>query len=814
MEKFILGFDEIKKNDVAAAGGKGANLGEMTGAGIPVPSGAVLSAQAYDCFMDHNGIDAQSLAEISAETVRNAISSGVLPEELRSQILEFYHSLGNNARVAVRSSATAEDLADASFAGQQETYLNVCGDDELLEKVRECYCSLWGDRAVSYRKTQGYDKQKVSLAVVIQEMVESECAGVIFTKDPSGLSDDIVINASYGLGEAVVSGIVSPDEYRCGRDGGIRRVVTGSKEIQIVYDGKGTKKEAVPEEKRISRVLTDSEAAELVKQALVIEKHYGAPMDIEWAMRNGTVYILQARNITSLGGSSDKIFTDADFEGLPVVKPAKGRFRENILFNLEKLPKPYYPLDSDFGDAVGKQKNVLFAEAGIGMGDTCPINRDGISTFALGGIKPNKNVLSLPKYFFSMKNDDTNIQISDSKIKEFKTRLREEKSLDCKSAADAGQSLERMQKLISDTAYTRFRYAIFPQVLENIGLSRTLKKADKEYSSFDLMEGLSYVTADINREMADIAGYIRDDEKKRSDVMEMDYASVIRKYPDLKERFTSFMAKYGNRSSFNCYCFMSQSWNDDPDRFLGTLRTMVRSNDAKFLTKEEGRAKFMSIMEHVKNSVGADEYKKFKKKVNAVRHYHYVREYTQYLWESEFAHCRSLLRKCSGFLDTDYNDLMYLFADELFEVCRDGKVDERYTALIAHRKEKRPLAEAYWDKCIENALASDSSDVAGVSGSSGKATGKVCIVNDTSEFGKLQQGEVLVCPYTDPEWTPLFTLASAVVVDTGGTLSHAAIVAREYKIPAVLATGNATKVFKDGELIMVDGSNGIVRAVR
>lgn len=814
MEKYILGFDEIKKEDVLSAGGKGANLGEMTGAGIPVPPGAVLTAQAYDRFMEYNGINAEELSEISAEAVRNAIAGGELPEDIRGQVLDFYHTLGENARVAIRSSATAEDLADASFAGQQETYLNVCGDDELLEMVRECYCSLWGDRAVSYRKTQGYDKQKVALAVVIQEMVESESAGVIFTKDPSGGSDDVVINASYGLGEAVVSGIVSPDEYRCSRDGSIRRIVTGSKEVRIVYDGNGTKREAVPESMRSSRVLNDEEAAELVRQALVIEEHYGAPMDIEWAMRKGTVYILQARNITSLGGSSDKVFTDSDFEGLPVVKPAKGRFRENILFNLEKLPKPYYPLDSDFGNAVGKQKNVLFSEAGIGMNDTCPIDSDGISTFALGGIRPNKNVLSLPKYFFSMRNDDANIAVSDSNVKEYKARLKEERSLECSSAAEAGKSLERMLKLISDTAYTRFRYAIFPQVLENIGLGRTLKKADKEYSSFDLMEGLSYVTADINREMADIAGYIRDDETKKNDVMEMDYASVIRKYPDLKERFASFMAKYGNRSNFNCYCFMSQSWNDDPDRFLGTLRTMVRSSDAKVLTKEEGREKFMAIMENVKNSVSRNEYSKFKKKVNAVRHYHFVREATQYLWESEFAHCRSLLRKCSEFLDTDYNDLMYLFADELFEVCREGKVGEKYLDLIAHRKEKRPLAEAYWDKCIENALASDSSDVTGVSGSSGKATGRVCIVNDTSEFGKLQQGEVLVCPYTDPEWTPLFTLASAVVVDTGGTLSHAAIVAREYKIPAVLATGNATKVFNDGDLVMVDGSDGIVRIVK
>ncbi len=212
MSAYIREFKEIRKDEVALAGGKGANLGEMTAAGINIPKGAVLLADAYDEYMAFNSIEPDNYAD--SKELRKAIMDGTIPSEIKDEITSYYQSMGKeDVRVAVRSSATAEDLDDASFAGQQETYLNVIGIDDLLEKVKMCYASLWGDRALSYRKNQGYDKVKVSLAVVIQEMVESQAAGVMFTSDPAGDRENIHINASYGLGEAVVSGIVSPDEY-------------------------------------------------------------------------------------------------------------------------------------------------------------------------------------------------------------------------------------------------------------------------------------------------------------------------------------------------------------------------------------------------------------------------------------------------------------------------------------------------------------------------------------------------------------------------------------------------------------------------
>ena len=808
MNKYIADFSAIGKNDVSIAGGKGANLGEMTSAGIAVPPGAVLTAQAYEHFMRENAIDTEDFRD--AADIRKAIIKGNIPDDMRDEITGLYRSMGKGARVAVRSSATAEDLEDASFAGQQETFLNVRGEEELLKKIKECYASLWGNRAVSYRRKQGYGEQKVSLAVVLQQMIESQCSGVLFTKDPTGATDDIVINASYGLGEAVVSGIVSPDEYRCDRSGNVLKSVTRSKEVMIVYGGEGTCKVPVSEALRKERVLTDEMVKRLAAEALRIEKHYGQPMDIEWAIRDDKVYILQARSITTID-AGEKTFTEADFEHLPKVKAANGKMRENVLFNLEKVPQPYLPLDHDFGDNVGRQKELLMSEFGIEMNEMMPIDEDGISSFGISGFRLNKNIFSIFITLKQLKDDGNNCRIADERLAACQKKLDDEILKSHGSVAELGEALRRLQDLTGEVAYVRFRYAIFPQVLENISLGKKLKKADKELGSFDLMAGLSFVTADINRDIAVIAGKIREDEDLCADVMRYGYQELTGKRSSIKESFEEFLDKYGNRSDFNCYCFTAHSWNEDPDRFLNTLRTMIRSEEFHIPSLEEGQDKMNALMEKMHAALGDRKYQVFEKKVNAVRHYHYIREATQYLWESIFACCRKLLKECADMLGEEYGDLLYLFAEELYEVCRAGRIDDAHRKLIEKRKASRPLAMAYWNHCIEMLLDTGSSKLAGVSGSAGMATGKVRIVRSAEEFDRLQQGEVLVCPYTDPEWTPLFTLAAAVVVDTGGSLSHAAIVAREYKIPCVLATGNATRLLKDGDTVIVDGTGGSVR---
>lgn len=808
--RFIKAFDEIRKGDIAIAGGKGANLGEMTQAGITVPPGVVLTADAYDFFMEAGGIEPQKFE--SASQIRSAILSTKMPAEIESEIREFCGTLEEGARMAVRSSATAEDLDDASFAGQQETYLNVIGTDNVLTKIRECYASLWGDRAVSYRKNSGYDKQKTSLAVVIQQMVESESAGVMFTSDPAGNRENIHINAAYGLGEAVVSGIVSPDEYICTKEGTVIKQVTGSKEVEIIYDAEngGTQKASVDESRRKQSVLNKEQIAALVKEGVRIEKHYGHPMDIEWAVKSGRIYILQARSITTLKEHTGKTFTEKDFEGYPKVKPAKGAMREAVLFNLEKTPTPYYPLDHDFGGNVGEQKGVLFSEIGINFeGSMYPIDRDGISYQSSNKFKLGKNVFDIPKYLKLIGDVDHNIKCADESLAKCRAEFEKEKSLSPKDVGAIGESLERMRKLIGRTAYDRFLYALFPNAIESMKVTKVLHKIDGKLNSYDVLEGLSYVTADMNRAMKELCEYIVADSKMTETVMNADYGKICNTYPELGGRFDLFLKQFGSKSDFNCYCFIAETWRENPDRFVNALRPMLKSGGEAVATKEESERHFADLMEKVREALPDRKYAAFEMRVKGLRHYHYIREATQYLWESEFEYCRKLLRKLAEITNVSYEDYLFLFAEELFEVCRRGTLGDK-AGLIDKRKDKRAFAEAYWDKCMKDALAGDDDSIKGIGASDGQVKGKVCIVHSPEEFYKLEKGDILVCTYTDPEWTPLFALAAGVVVDTGGTLSHAAIVAREYGIPAVLATGDATLKLKDGDVVLVNATEGSV----
>ncbi len=808
--RFIKAFDEIRKGDIAIAGGKGANLGEMTQAGITVPPGVVLTADAYDFFMEAGGIEPQKFE--SAAQIRSAILSTKMPAEIETEIREFCGTLEEGARMAVRSSATAEDLDDASFAGQQETYLNVIGTDNVLTKIRECYASLWGDRAVSYRKNSGYDKQKTSLAVVIQQMVESESAGVMFTSDPAGDRENIHINAAYGLGEAVVSGIVSPDEYICTKEGTVLKQVTGSKEVEIIYDADngGTQKVPVDENRRKQSVLNKEQIVALVKEGVRIEKHYGHPMDIEWAVKSGRIYILQARSITTLKEHTGKTFTEKDFEGYPKVKPAKGAMREAVLFNLEKTPTPYYPLDHDFGGNVGEQKGVLFSEIGINFeGGMYPIDRDGISYQASNKFKLGKNVFAIPKYLKLIGDVDHNIKCADESLAKCRAEFEKEKSLSPKDAGAIGESLERMRKLIGKTAYDRFLYALFPNAIESMKVTKVLHKIDGKLNSYDVLDGLSYVTADMNRAMKELCEYITADSQMTETVMNAGYEKICSTYPELGNRFEEFLKQFGSKSDFNCYCFIAETWRENPDRFVNALRPMLKSGGEAVATKEESEQHFADLMTRVRAALPATKYATFEKRVKGLRHYHYIREATQYLWESEFEYCRKLLRKLAEITNVSYEDYLFLFAEELFEVCRQGTLGDK-AGLIDKRKNKRAFAEAYWDKCMKDALAGDDDSIKGIGASDGQVKGKVCIVHSPEEFYKLEKGDILVCTYTDPEWTPLFALAAGVVVDTGGTLSHAAIVAREYGIPAVLATGDATLKLKDGDVVLVNATEGSV----
>ncbi|MFC4407045.1 phosphoenolpyruvate synthase [Haloarchaeobius iranensis] len=327
----VLWLDDIRADDLESVGGKGASLGELTGAGLPVPPGFVVTAETYREFIEAAGIDeelfeavdvdvddSEALAEAEARASELILGSE-FPDELREEILEAYSEVGDgDAFVAVRSSATAEDLPDASFAGQQETFLNITEED-LLERVRECWASLFTQRAIYYRTQQGFAHDDVNIAVVVQQMVDAEKSGVMFTSHPSTGAATMIIEAAWGLGEAVVSGSVSPDNYHLDRESGeVEEVTVADKKVKMIKDpetGKTTEVD-VQDDQREARVLSDDELAALRELGTTVEDHYETPQDVEWAIVDGDVYMLQSRPITTIAegdvGEADETRVDPD----------------------------------------------------------------------------------------------------------------------------------------------------------------------------------------------------------------------------------------------------------------------------------------------------------------------------------------------------------------------------------------------------------------------------------------------------------------------------------------------------------------------
>lgn len=820
----ILDFNEIKKEDVLVAGGKGANLGEMTSAKINVPSGFVITADAYRDFLKVNGIDILIENGIKksvddkrkllneAEHFRGKIKSGKFPERLENAIREKYFNHGNNTRVAVRSSATAEDLPDASFAGQQETYLNVQGIESVLNAVRNCYASLWGNRAVSYRFHQGYDQTSVSIAVVIQEMIESEKSGVLFTVNPVNKKEnEMQINASFGLGESVVSGRVTADSYIIDKSGKIAQVNIGSKETQIIYGDKETVEVAVSSDKRKTRALNDREILELMKCGLEIEKHYRMPMDIEWAIKNDIVYILQARAITTLKNSGNDITGNDLIEKYIKGKKIKKDTREVMSFFLEKMPFAHRVLDFDYLMAINDQKVNILSEGGIILPRNPIIDDDGIQTFSDEGKRIGKNIFK----FFNILKNMKDFEFCYKKCKDFmniyETEIEEIKHLNFENMTlmGCGNFLEESYALLQKLAYDRFKYALFPSVLNSKKFTKIIKKVNSNYSSFDFYWDLDNKTSVITNDVYTMACEIRKNEAlKRAIISGDNFKELYKKFNDFKNISDEFMKDNGFKSDYNCYCLSAKTFLEDPDRLTNILRPILNENS----NESKDTKDFSKLMESIEGIYGK-KYQDIEKQIKYFRYFHVVREESQYLWETLFYYVRKCVKRINFILLGDENieiGVANLFHKELLKAINRGNLNESDKEKINRRNEKFPLAVKVWEASKLLIFKTDGDVLKGVSGSTGIAVGKVCLINSPKEFYKMKKGDILVCHLTDPEWTPLFKLASAVVADTGSALSHAAIVAREYNIPAVLGVGFATTKFKDGDTIQVDGNTGEV----
>ena len=361
---YVVKFEDLSKSDIGIAGGKGANLGELTQAGIPVPPGFVVTAQAYEYFMDEAGINGKVMSileetdindtkalQAASEEIKKIIVESPIPEDLVIFIREYYNELcqrvgEEDTDVAIRSSATAEDLPEASFAGQQDTFLHVSGDDEVIEYIRKCWASLFEARAIFYREENNFEHSKVYIAVVVQKMANADKAGVMFTVNPSTGEEIALIEGSWGLGESVVSGDVTPDNYQVDKKNNeIVNVTISDKKVMYTNDENGTSvKVDVPEDKRNERVLSDEELIELTEMGKTVQAHYGEPMDTEWAFEKDMLFLLQARPITTLGdveedaGEASSDLGDVLVRGLGA-SPGMAAGTVKIVLDIDELDK-------------------------------------------------------------------------------------------------------------------------------------------------------------------------------------------------------------------------------------------------------------------------------------------------------------------------------------------------------------------------------------------------------------------------------------------------------------------------------------------
>ena len=361
---YVQKFEDLNKSDIGIAGGKGANLGELTQAGIPVPPGFVVTAETYQKFMEDSGINDKVLdildqidindtkaLQAAAEEIKSIIIETPIPDDMVMFIKEAYNQLcqrvgEDDTDVAIRSSATAEDLPEASFAGQQDTFLHVSGDEEVIEYIRKCWASLFEARAIFYREENDFEHSKVLIAVVVQKMAIADKAGVMFTVNPSTGEEIALIEGSWGLGEAVVSGDVTPDNYQVDKaNNEIINVTISDKKVMYTNDESGTSvKVNVPENLRMERVLSDDELIELTEMGKRVQAHYGEPMDTEWAFEREHLFLLQARPITTLGDEAPADDGDASVDGDVLVRglgasPGIATGNVKIVLDIDELDK-------------------------------------------------------------------------------------------------------------------------------------------------------------------------------------------------------------------------------------------------------------------------------------------------------------------------------------------------------------------------------------------------------------------------------------------------------------------------------------------
>jgi phosphohistidine swiveling domain-containing protein len=861
-EDFVVELKTLDAQALPRVGGKAANLGELIGAGFPVPPGFAVTTAAY--------VRAATALDLTdPQRAREALASAELPAGVAESVRAAYAGLGVDVPVAVRSSATAEDLPWASFAGQQDTYLNVVGTDAVLDAVRRCWASLWTDRAVSYRETQGIDHGDVQLAVVVPRMVDAQVAGVLFTADPvTGTRDRTVIDASPGLGEAVVSGAVNPDHIVVDADG--IRTTPGDKAAQVrSLPGGGTELVRVAADEGRS-CLTDAQVTALAELGRRVEAHFGAPQDIEWAVdADGEPWLTQARPITTLhplpalsGDGLRVLFCASLAQGLtrPVTPMGLSGFR--VLASTAATLAFGVPV----ADPVAGPPAFRTA-GGRAFIDATPALRSAPGRALVPRIldmMESRSAVVLRTLF-----DDPRLAVRQTSWVPFVRRLvrallrfrvpvlavlalvwpaaaqrRVERVGDrvraLAAAAPDGTAEERL-----DRAVHAIRQA-FPAIpltvpaagvgFAMLGVARRIAGPDLDAAAVnDVLRSLPHnSTTEMDLRLWSLARKLRGDPASAAVLRGTPPAELARRYrdgalpPALESGVAAFLLRYGHRAVAEIDIGMPR-WSDDPTHVLGMLANYLRLDDpalAPDAVFARGAAAADAAVAAVVDRVRARSRLRavvVRFALRRMRRLAGMRETHKDYLVRLLAHARALLGTIGtelatrGLLDRP-DDVFFLDIAETRMALTGSDLRALVTARRAEydrelRRRHVPrvlLSDGTEPEAVAHPGAVEEGALTGTAASAGTVTAQARVVLDPVG-AHLEPGEILVVPSTDPGWTPLFLTAGGLVMEMGGPNSHGAVVAREYGIPAVVGVADATTRIRTGEEVTVDGAAGVVR---
>lgn len=870
MNQYILNFNEIDKTNIMTVGGKGANLGELSRIdGIKVPDGFCVTTEAYRKSIENSdelevliekltelkSDDREQISQIS-KSVRSVIENLKMETDIQSEITNVLDKHGDNEAYAIRSSATAEDLPNASFAGQQDTYLNIRGKDEIIRHIIKCWASLFTDRAVTYRIQNGFDHKKVLLSVVVQKMVISEASGIMFTADP--MTSDrktLTIDAGFGLGEALVSGLVNPDIYKV-VDGRITNKNIGTKEMEIRTDqSEGTQEVDIEKDRQKKQVIEDEQIQKLAAMGKKIESYYGSPQDIEWCLFNKEFYIVQSRFITTLfplpeveDSRSPRVYMSIGHTQMmtDAIKPLGMSFFEMISeVSMEKIGgRIFTDITHDLSSTIGRSRLVMASG-----------KQDPLIQSAIKNLIEDKNFMaSLPK---GKRNIQGGIFTLGSILETIKVNRKNEPSiikdlinefesdvviLDKQlSKLSGSQALEFIvndrDKLLGMAYNPKMLGAIIAAILVNDSINKKVEKfiGDKNVAD-TLTKSLNHnVTTEMGLALCDVADIIR----KYPEVLEYisqnptdeKFFEEMEKLPggnETSEAFREFLSKYGMRCPGEID-ITKERFEEKPTQLIPIILNNIRvlkpnEHRIRFQAgRQEAKDKEEEIINRVKNLPGGSKkVEKIEKSISLLRNFIGCREDPKYYIVRRYqVYKKVLMKEAHQLLEKGIiksaEDIFYLYLDELIDVVRTNNLDysiieERRENYVRYEKLTPPRVFTSEGFVPPSSFATGNLPKGAISGipvSTGIVEGRARVVLSVDN-AKLDEGDILVTQFTDPSWTPLFVTIKGLVTEVGGFTTHGAVITREYGLPGVVGVENATKLIKDGQRIRVNGTEGYV----